>query len=183
MLKKSVAQLKKDAKSGKLEAMMVIKLGEKVDQNDLPKVARGWRRIVNSNTKNIMFQTGNRISYLEIPKASLVEYTDNDLKIYYAGYREPNESEKRILKEWNEIASTEGYKKELEDDLYTDGSTTFYREQWFFQRHNAEYLMGLHYQRGMKLDFCRRANGDKNFIYDEKIKGEICMEYKIRTVE
>lgn len=183
-MKKTVAQLKRDAKSMEFEGKMVVRCGEKANDSNLPSRLKGWRAIIGANTKNIFFRDGDgKRSFLDIPKASLVEYTDGMLRIYYPGYREPNETEKRILNEWKEIANTDDYQNRLKTDLLTDGSSTFYQQKRFFKDRNAEYLLGFETQRGMKLDFNKKANGDPRFICDEKIKGDIYMEYEIRKIE
>lgn len=48
---KTLAQLKRDAKAGTIEARMTYRFGE-----GIPERLRGWRRIVNSNSVAIFFK-------------------------------------------------------------------------------------------------------------------------------
>jgi hypothetical protein len=179
----SVAQLKRDAKEGNLEALMTFRNGKPADK--LPKHCQGWRKIVGANTRDIFFQIPgtDKVSFLTVKPAALVEYTGNTLKTFTPGYREPAPEEWKLLKEWNRITETAEYQERLERDCLTDMNSCYYQELWFFRDHNAEYLTGWHSVNGVMLDSCRRANGDPDFIRDNKVKGELCMCYKIRPVE
>lgn len=177
----SVAQLKRDAKAGNLRAVMTVWLGQEVDRDKLPARLQGARKIVDANTTSLMFEVPDdptKKSHLDLPKASLVEYTDEYLRIYSAGYREPNAAEQRVLDEWSVIQSTERYQMQAEVDALLDGSSTYWEMVSFFQKHDMKYLMGFEKQRGLVLDFNKRNAGDKAFIQDENIRGEISMEYR-----
>lgn len=185
----SLAQLKRDAKERKLSAVLTVRMGEHVEQEDLPERMRGARKIVGANYNALFFEDGNgsgKTSRLDLPKAGLVEYTDDCLRIYSAGYREPNAAEQRVLDEWNVIQNTEQYKKQAEIDALSDGSTTYWQQVGFFRDKGMEYLMGFEKQGGLSLDFNRRNRGEKAFIRDESIRGEVALEYRIereRTLE
>lgn len=178
----SLAQLKRDAKEGKLRAVMTVRSGEQVEQEDLPERMRGARKIVGANSNSLMFEdavVAGKTSMLELPKASLVEYSEDYLRIYKAGYREPNAVEQKVLDAWKAIEDTADYQKRAEIDALTDGSSTYWQEVSFFREHGMEYLMGHQKQRGLSLDFNRRNRGEKAFIRDESIRGEIEMEYRL----
>lgn len=151
-------------------------------QNEtLPERLTGIRKVskVQTNGFYLMNDKTQRASWFDFPKASLMNYTDNSLTIYMAGYRSPNEHEKAILSEWENIASSQEYKKQSEIDLLTDGSSTYWKKKSFFENRNALYLMGLDSQRGLKLDFNKLNSGDSDFIRDESIKGDIAFIYRV----
>lgn len=124
-----------------------------------------------------MFELPNgKTSRLDLPPASLVEYTDNSLTLYYAGHRELTTDEKAIIDEWKKVSSTPEFKKRADYDMLTDGSSTYYEKKLFFSERNSEYLMGFETQRGMIWDW------NKHMVRDDKIKGEVMMKYEIRKV-
>lgn len=178
----SVAQLKRDAKEGKLRAIMTVRFGEIVEQEDLPARMRGARKIVGANSNSLMFEDAveaGKTSMLELPKAALVEYTEDYLRIYAAGHREPNGLEQAVLDAWKAVEDTEDYQKRAEYDALTDGSSTYWQKVGFFRDKGMEYLMGFEKQRGLSVDINRRNRGDKAFIRDESIRGEIALEYRL----
>lgn len=179
-MKYSLAQLKRDAKTGLIEAELIVRCGEKCTPENLPPRLQGIRKMVDSNTVAIFFLNADgRKSELEIKKASLVEYTDDMLTVYYPGYRRPNETERKILDEWKAIAETKEYQDQLAYDCLADGSSCYYRQKWFFSDKNANYLRGFDEERGLKLDMNKFHNGHEEFIRDASIRGEIMMQYKL----
>lgn len=179
-MKYSLAQLKRDAKTGKIEAEFEIRCGEKCTSENLIPLLQGKRKMVDSNSVAIFFLNAEgKKSELQLPKASLVEYTDDRLTLYYPGYRKPNTEEQKALDEWNKIRETKEFKDQLEIDCLTDGSSTYYREKWFFEDRNLNYLRGLDEERGLKLDFNRKNSGCEDFIRDANIRGEVDMQYKL----
>lgn len=167
---KSVEELKRMAKANILKAKMVVRCGTK----DIPERLQGWREIVDSNSKSIFFLTQDRQkSECRLPRASLVDFSEDKLTLYYAGIRELNEKENEIMKEWRKITSTEEYKSREINDALTDGSSTYYQEMRFFKDKGYEYLTGLQSKGGLKYD------SRTGKIIDESIKGDICMQYEI----
>lgn len=182
----SVAQLKREAKEGIISAVITMRDGESIAQDALPERMRGSRKIINSNTTALMFENPvepTKPSYVWLPKASLIEYTDTYLRIYSPGYREPTETEQKVLDQWKAIEQTERYQKQLEIDCLTDGSATYYEQLNYFRKHDMEYLMGSTKQRGLRVDFNRRNAGEKAFIQDENIRGKISLEYQIERTK
>ena len=171
---KTLADLKRDAKSGTLEGRFTY---HDMWKEDLPARLQGWRKLIASNSVSIFFQNADgNVSELQVKKASLVEYDGETLTIYYAGYRDLTADEQHVMDAWSKIASTDEYKERAHYDALTDGSSTYYQKLWFFRDAGYEYLMGLEEQRGMKYDF----NTGK--VRDDKVKGPICMRYEIRKV-
>ena len=168
----TIAELKRQANSGSLEVKMVYNRCYK--NEDLPERLQGWHKVVRANTVGLFVERNGRESQLEIPNATLVEYDGNTLTIYRAGERDLTPQEQAILDEWNKITETPAYRKQCEYDVYTDCSTTYYKELYFFRERKAEYLMGYEYQRGMKFDI---RSGK---VIDSKVKGEIDLKYEVR---
>lgn len=170
---KTLAELKRNAKSQTLLAEMVIRCGD----HDIPERLMGWRGIVDANSNSITFLTKEgKKSQLDIEFASLVEYEENKLTIYLPGFRDLNEEESKIMQEWQTITKTEKYQKQAEIDAYTDGSSTFWQQKAFFINKGYEYLMGFNTINGLKYDF----NTQK--IRDKAVKGEISMQYNIKHI-
>lgn len=175
---KTLADLKRDAKAGTI-SLELLPVGHWAD--GVADRVKGIRKVVGANSVGITLERadGKGTSACDIKKASLIEYTDDSLKIYYAGYREPTVEEKAVLKEWESISSTAEFKERALYDAMTDCSTTYWQEKSFFDRKGMLYLMGYEEQRGCRLDINRKSNGDTAFIRDDKIKGEIELEYKV----
>ena len=165
----TLAQLKRDAKSGTLKAEMVYRYGEAI-----PERLTGVRDIIGANSVAIFFKNkdGNK-SELRIKKAALVEYEKDRITLYSAGKRPLNAAEKAVMDEWQQITETDDYKKRSYNDAMTDGSSTYYQEKRFFCEKGYGYLMGLDYEKGCKYDFYT------HMVIDESIKGEKEIEYRI----
>ncbi len=170
---KTLADLKRDANSGVFEARMTIRCGS----NNIPEQLQGWRKIVGSNSVAIfVLRNDGRKSELPLEKASLVEYDGSTLTVFNAGLRDLTEEEQRVVDGWRRIANTEEYKERAINDVYTDGSSTYYQEKWYFEDAGFGYLFGHKKERGMIRDF---GTGK---VRDDRIKGTICMRYEIRKV-
>ena len=174
----TLAQLKRDVKSEKLEGLMVIRCGK----SPVPEKYNKWRKIVPVNTKDFGFVNDDgKISHLSYPKASLLEYYDNDsLLIFDPGYRELNTKEQNIIDRWNTIEKTDEYKKLVDLDLQRDTNISYFKKINFFKDNDVEYLVSLsNKKRGMVGAF---VDG-KLMVRDEKVKGELSMVYLIRKRE
>jgi Icc-related predicted phosphoesterase len=113
-------------------------------------------------------KTALKGSFLEFPKASLFESTEKGFKIFEAGLRDLNETEKEVL---NNIPKDD---KQAEIDILTDGSVMFYREKEYFKEKGFEYLFGGNSTtiRGLYFD----TNNNK--IRDDSLKGNVILEYE-----
>ena len=167
---KTLADLKRDAKSGKISGEMIIRNGS----NNIPETLQGMRKIVDANTVGITFlNKDGKKSELPIKCASLVEYTDELLTVYQAGKRDLNTEEQRIMDEWKAVTDTEAYKNQSNIDALSDGSTTYYQQKRFFENKGFDYLLGFEESKGKKYDFNTRK------IRDNSIKGEVSLQYRI----
>lgn len=167
---KTLAELKRDAKSGKISGKMIMRFGS----NEIPEKLQGMRKIVDANTVCIKFlNTDGKTSELRVEAASLVEYSGDRLTIYNAGKRDLNEIEKSIMKEWEKISSTKEYEEKANIDALTDGSSTYYKEKGFFEKSSCPYLFGMDMKQGKKRDL------SSGLIIDNAIKGDIVLQYEI----
>lgn len=170
---KTLAELKREAKSGTLEGRMIIRGGS----DNIPDKLKDWRKIVGSNSVSIFFQMSDgSVSELGLPKASLVEYDGQTLTVYNAGFRDLTVDEQRVMDGWNEKSSTPEFKAQAEVDALTDGSSTYWAEVAYFRKVGYEYLRGTTEQRGLMYDSIQKQ------VRDAKIKGTVCMRYEIRKV-
>lgn len=167
---KTLAELKREAKAGKISGKMVVRFGS----DEIPERLQGIRKIVDANTVGIKFQNSDgKTSELKIDAASLVEYAGDKLTIYHAGMRDLNEIEKAIMNEWKKISSTDEYKEQANIDALSDGSCTYYQEKRFFENSSCPYLFGMEMKQGKKRDY---ASG---LIIDNTVKGNINLQYEI----
>ena len=174
---KTKAQLLRDLKSKNITLELVERFGSK-NINDSIK---GKRKIGKVNTSGCtLINKEGKKSEFTIPKASLIEYTGDYLKIFTSGYRELDEKEKRILKEWDEIANEEDFKKRSMYDALTDGSGTFWQKRRFFENKNALYLFTP--QNGKRLDYSRMSQDEPKCLMDPNVKGDMILMYKIENI-
>lgn len=181
--RKTLSELKRLAKTGRLYATMTIRCGEPATNDNLPERLKGERQIINSNSVGIFFKnTDGTPSELYIKNAALTEFTGNELTIYAPGYREPNLQEQAVLDDWQKITESEEYKHQMDIDCLSDGSSCYWKKEYFFKEHDMEYLLGFDEKRGAKLDWNVKNRGDKAFIRDASICGAISMQYAIREM-
>lgn len=169
----TLAQLKRDAKSGKLYGEMTEQFGS----TEIPERMRGQRKIVDANSVGITFLNADgKKSECGIDRATLVEYTGDSLTVFQPGYRDLDADEIRVMNGWKKITETEDYKRRAEVDILSDGSSTYWQQKGFFRDAGKEYLMGFEEQAGCKYDF----NTGK--IRDKSIRGDAILKYKIVKV-
>ena len=167
---KTLSDLKKDAKSGAMYVELISKYGS----DNIPEMQKGKRKVINSNTVSIkILKNDGKESSLDLPFASLVEYTGEKLTIYAPGLRDLNTEEKNALAEWEKITGTEKYQKQMQDDAYTDGTSTFYQERAFFSNKKMLYLMGCYSENGLHYE------SKENKIRDKAVKGEMILQYNV----
>ena len=167
---KTLADLKRDAKSGKLFGIMVVRCGT----TDIPERLAAKRQITDANSVAIFFKMQNGVkSELRIDRASLLEYTEESLTIYNEGFRDLNAQEQAIMNEWKEIANRIENIKQYEIDMLTDGSQMFYKKKVFFHNKGYSYLTGFDEEKGLKYDYSTQK------IRDKSIKGAISMQYRL----
>ena len=110
-------------------------------------------------------------SFLAFPKASLLEITKEGIRFYDKGLRDLTPEEKTIRD--NEPKNAE----QEERDALSDGSVMYWTQRAYYRLCNADYLMGHETQRGMSYDY------ETGKVWDEKVKGALCLEYKFVNKE
>lgn len=162
-MKKSVAQLKRDADSGKMWMELVERYGESGDK--IIERLRGNRKVLRSNSVCLVLENlSGQESELRLPCAKLIEYDGENLTIYEAGERDLTEEEKNCLKAWQQKEIIY-YKKNPYGDSY-------WHRRFFFEDSKFPYLNGTEKVRGKKYNY----NGK---IWDDSIKGDIILRYKV----
>lgn len=175
---KSRTQLFRDLK----DKTIALELIERFGDTDIPMIMRGVRKVGTVNTVGCkLISSSGKESYLDIPRSSLVDYSDDELIIYSPGYREPYEEEEEVINEWNKIANSDDYKERANIDLLTDGSSTFYQEKRFFEERNMLYLM-MQDKNGKGIDYNKQNNGDREYIADPAVKGDKILVYKVHQI-
>lgn len=176
----TVAELKRNAKSGKL-SMELLQEGMWAD--GLPNRLKGIRPCVGVNSTHLILKAADseKRSQCDIPRASLVEYTGTTLKIYYPGLRAPTALEKAALDEWDKITETPDFKERVHRDMLTDGWSTHRQKEKFFQDKGMYYLTGFQEEKGLLLVLDKKARGEAAYIRDKSIKGDLQLSYKIYT--
>lgn len=165
-IKKTLADLKRDAKGGKLSLEMLYRYGE-----EIPEKMKGARQVIDANTAAIKLMNHNgEISELRPEAAALIEYTPDTLTIYAAGYRELTQEEAAEMDRANEER-----KRYQEANPYSD---SFWHMRAFWKNSRFSYLDGAgEYKQGKALR--RTSNRDK--IQDRSIKGNIILKYRVLT--
>ena len=150
---KTLADLKRDLSVG-ASLTLISRYGKKEGKNIGVK-----RYVVKKNTVGVCLNTdkdAKRGSYLYWPKASLLEYDGETVKIFQSGLRPLTDEEKQILA--NQPKDEEQSRK--------------------------EYLFSCKTQAGKRLKAGTRQTADEGsfsdwFIDDDAHKGEIGLVYKI----
>lgn len=108
-------------------------------------------------------------SFLELPRASLINFEGNILEIYTPLKRPLNEEEQKI---WDNQPQDE---KQQELDLMTDTNIMFYRRKHYFKECGFGYLF---YEKDASKRITFEAG--KPFIWDRNLKGDLDLKYEIQ---
>lgn len=162
---KTLADLKRDLQIGTKLTMthgirnklvgipryVVTKQGNGVSLSEDPKATRG--------------------SFLELPRASLVEYDGKTIRVYTTGSRPLTAEEQRILD--NEPSKRPENAEHVKMDMMADMNWCYWHDKTYHKENGTEYLSGHETIRGLRYNF-----NDKT-VYDETLKGELSLEYTI----
>ena len=163
---KTLADLKRDAKSGRMSVELLEWYGKTGDE--IKEVLRGLRKVEGANTVAIFITDNNgKSSELRIKYASLMEYDGECLIVYAAGHRDLTEEEKKILAEWERIE-----KEFLEKNPFGE---TFWKRRDFFSKSSCPWLYGTDTVRGKRLEY---VDGEQK-IRDREIRGTALLKYKV----
>ena len=113
-------------------------------------------------------------SFLELPRASLVEYDGETVKVYGIGKRDLTDEEKRIRANMPSALPENAEKCKI--DMLTDGSFMFWADKAYLHQLNADYMAGHGTVRGLRYDF------NENKIWDETLKGEVSLTYTLKKI-
>lgn len=164
---KTLADLKRDATSGKIKFELIERYGETGDK--IPERCRGIRTVKKVNSVGILLETADgKTSELKFCPAKLIEYDGKTLIIYQAGTRELNEMEKLILAKWE---------RELKEyESKNPYGNTYWKMKEFFDKNNCPcpYLTGWE-----KISGKQYTNGK---VADDSIKGKVVLKYNIYEV-
>jgi hypothetical protein len=135
---------------------LVERLGKPIEKDD-------ERTVVSSNTTGVSLKLADgKVSFLAFPKASLLEFTDTEIRTYAAGERDLTADELKI------VAGRPSNKPEnaklVERDILSDGSTTYWMDKRYFIEAKAVYLENCY---------------GKDKIKDDKVKGQLVLRYVI----
>lgn len=173
-MKKTLAQLKRDAKAGNLVCEMIEHYGKTGD--DIPERLRGKRPVIGANTVAIIFRNSDgKKSELRIERASLVDYDDENITVYAVGDRIPTPAEQSVLDEWKKIEETKEYQEQTKADALSDGSSTYWKKKWFFKDKGFPWMAG----------FCDLNEYDKSYnpatglVKDRNVRGNAIIKYRI----
>jgi len=127
------------------------------------------RYVIKTNTTGIYLNENKEAlkgSFLDYPKASLLEFTEKGFNIYEAGYRPLTETEQEILN------NTPRDQEQEERDVMTDTSVMWYRKKAYLKEKGFLYLDGHTEEKGLRYDY------NTKMIRDEKIKGKLSLSYE-----
>lgn len=173
---KTRTELIRNAKSGEFTFELIERYGSR----KVNKLLQGKRTIEEIQTNGFyLVDNEGKKSFLDIPKASLIEYDGDELKIYNPGLRSMTDKEKSVMEEWEGITETDDFKRKKVADMLSDGNSTFREKTHFFALKNMLYLTG-NKDKGMELDPWKYLGGEEKCIRDEKIKGDVILVYKVK---
>ena len=169
-MQKSFAELKRDLKIGKTLTMTFNSLSEQSEKID--SRLNKPRYIIKTQSNGIYLadeKDAEKGSFLELPRASLVEYTDETIKVFEPAIRELTDDEKTILEN---MPSYRPENKELcERDIMCDMNSTYWLDKAYTKRENSDWYWGesrgLYYMRSEQK------------MRDASIKGKLSIEYKL----
>lgn len=170
---KTFKDLMNDVKSETFRLRRIERFGEK----EICEPAK----VIKVQTRNIQIasEDGTNRRWIDFPNASLVEYDGKTLTIYEAGLRDFNDEEKKVWDEWKEIENRPENVKQAYEDSYTDGTTMFYKEKYFFEDKGFKYLLCYADHKGKWYDTNESRGMEYGKIRDSKIKGDVILKYEI----
>lgn len=164
-MKKSLAQLKRDASTGNMSLILIERFGESNESTIPPKMA-GARKVIGVNTVALkLLNHDGKESELRYNPASLIEYDGDKLTVYNAGKRSLTDDEANVLKKANE-----------ERALYRERnpySESYWHMEQFFANCPYPYLDGFEMKQGKRYNHC------DNTVTDNAVKGEAILKYRV----
>ena len=160
---KTLADLKRDVKNGKIRFEMIERYGKTGD--DIVERCRGIRNIKSVNTVGFtLVNSEGEESEFSFPTAKLLEYDGNLLTIYERGERDLTEQEKSILEDW----------KMVEDRFYKGNpyGNSYWKRKEYFKNCPCPWLVGGETIKGKYYNYREK-------IIDNQVRGKAILKYKI----
>lgn len=159
----TLAQLKRDADSGRMSVMLLWRFGK--TGNDIPKEMRGVRKVFRANSVGLVLELNGKESTLYTDSAKLVEYDGKTLILYRAGYRALTAEERFVLNTW----------KSKEDEYYQRNpfGNCFGKRKDYFASSTCPWMDGINKIRGKKY------YPDKDKVLDYSVRGEMILRYEV----
>lgn len=158
-----LADLKRDAASGKIKLELVERYGK--TSEEIPERIRGIRTVSKINTVAIFLTNADGVeSELRFDSAKLVEYDGKSLTIYERGERDLTEQEQKILADWQKI----------EDDYYQRNphGDAYWKKKDYFKNCPCPWLAGYETVRGKYYKY----NGK---VLDNQVRGNAILKYNV----
>ena len=161
-MKKTLAELKREANTGKMKLELVEWYGKFND--DIPERLHGIRKVKKANSVAIILINNNGAeSEMRIDSAKLIDYDGKSIVVYMAGEREPNEQERNVLAEVKKI-----YDKYA--DTYNGGH---WQVKDYYRTYDCPWMNGIETIRGKRY---QTWNGK---VRDNSIKGDVILKYNV----
>ena len=159
----TLAQLKRDANSGKMSVILMWRFGATGD--NLPPNLRGMRKVLKANSVGLVVETNGKGSTLYIDSAKLVDYDGKFLTVYRAGYRVPTAEERFVLNTWNSM-ETEYFQKNPFGDC-------FGKRKAYFASSACPWMDGITKKCG------KSYVSHKDKVLDQSVRGEMALCYQV----
>lgn len=168
-MKRTMAQLKRDANEGKMSLELIERYG-KTGEN-IPERIRGKRRVFGANTVALKIARADdptKESELQIRFASLIDYDGESLTIFEPGARALTPDEKRVFEEARRIVDE--YQRKYP---YSDG--WYYKEKYYIENSEFPYLFGEG-RNGKRVIY---PSGEEPMLCDPLVRGQAILKYKV----
>lgn len=164
---KTFADLRKDLQIGKT-LTMIYNHWANTSENVKARLNLK-RKILKIQSNGLYIEVGNtgKGSWLDFPPASLTEYDGKSIKIYGENKRPLTKKEQAILD--NRPSKRPENKQQVENDVLTDGSTSYWWDKRYFTEKGADWYWG--WNKGLRYD------SNDNMMYDKHTKGKLELEY------
>ena len=157
---KTLADLKRDAKTGRMYMLMTERFGS----TEIIDRLKGVRPVIGCNTVAITLRNQDgKPSDMRFENAALTEYTGDTLTIYNPGKRDLTPEEQAVLDQ--AVAERKAY-----ETVYPN-SDSYYIGKSYIQKSPFPYLNGWKTIQGKRYDYKQ--------ITDNHLKGEAILKYKV----
>lgn len=166
-LMKTLADLKRDAKSGKIRLELIERFGKTGDE--IPERLRGIREVAGVNTVAINLRNGRgEESELRFGRASLIAYDGETLTVYNPGFRDVTDEERAVL------TGAEKFKSDYEREHPQQDS--YWKVRGYYADSPCPWMRPYGDEKqGKKYD----ARQDK--VFDRSVRGDAILRYRVHA--